>query len=309
MNKLIALLLVTLFAGNAGELLFPGKLRKNVVRTQNGTVEVRNGAWAAFQDIPVQERKRYRVKIRARIKKGNALETVPAMEQPISYAVWNRKGFPWKLAVINYMYLSGGKRLGILYHGTPLPVFSTVFRDYILDFYAIDGADAVRVFVSTNSSVNTVEVKNAEAEEVNIEEEKYLNANADLDLGPYNPTGYGYGGKAMFGRDDSGPFLDIGTGWALGDSIPVTAGDRLKISYSGTPAESCPAMHFKAFFHQSAQWSVRNVGTNKIPMRIGKKREEGSIEVVVPENAKWMRLCFSHGTLRYLRVEKVKTEK
>lgn len=306
MKKIILwLVLGGLFFGEAGELQLTERFKKVVVRNELGNMEVK-GTWIMFQDVPVLARKRYRVKIQARVKNGSVLENIPAMAELLPHVVWQKEKSPWKIAEISYEYRSEDKRLWSLYHGAGVPIFSKDFRDYFLDFYAFDGADAVRIFIRANDLTNTVEVKQAEISEVDMNAEKYLNANSELNLGTYNPTGYGYAHEATFGNDAAGPFIDVGTRWAVGDSIPVIPGDRLKISYGGEVADNRPFMRINAHFFKSPLWKKENdIGVNKLPMRITREAKEGTSEIIVPENATWLRLEFQNGALRYIRVEKV----
>jgi|GEM_PF-2059383 len=303
----------------AAPMEFPAKLKKGAVRNADGKVEIK-GIRIAFKDIPVQARHRYRVTVRARVKEGPALETQPAMEEPLRQSLWGfQKRLAWKLPAITFEYRAGadpannkeGKFLWALYHGPAVPVYSNQFQDYRLEFYAFDTATAVRFFIRANAPENVVEIASAEIVEVDTKKEKYLNANPELKFGPFNPSGWGYAHNGIFGSDDFGPFIDLGTSWAVCDAIPVTPGDRLRFSYKGEPAAGRPYMSFGATFFKTPQFAPKGpdrVGTNKLPMRVAKGKPEGSIELVVPPDAAWMRLSFSNGCMRYFKVEKIAGE-
>ena len=301
----------------AAPMNFSAKFKKDVVRNADGTVEIK-GTWVAFKDIRVKPRHRYRVTIRARVKEGPSLETQPAMEEPLRQSIWGfQKKLAWKLSAITFEYRAGadpannkeGKFLWAQYHGPAVPVYSNQFRDYPVEFYAFDNAAAVRFFIRANASGNVVEIASAEIVELDPKKEKYLNANPELKFGPFDPSGWGYVNNGIFGRDDFGPFIDVGTSWAICDAIPVTPGDRLKFSYKGEPAAGRPNMRFGATFLKTPQFaspsSPDRVGTNKLPMHVTKSKPEGSSELVVPPEARWMRLSFSCGCMRYFKVEKI----
>ncbi len=304
----------------AAPMEFPAKLKKGAVRNAEGNTEVK-GIWIAFKDMPVKERHRYRATIRARVKAGPSLETQPAMEEPLRQSVWGfQKGLAWKLPAVTFEYRAeadparkqGGKILRARYHGPAVPVYSHEFRDYPIEFYAFDSATSVRFFIRANALENVVEVASAEIVEVNAKKEKYLNANPELKFGPFNPSGWGYAHNGIFGSDNLGPFIDLGTSWAIGDAIPVTPGDRLKFTFRGEPAAGRPHMNFGATFCKTPQFASPKTpnrgGTNKLPMRITAKNPEGTGETVVPEGAAWMRLSFSCGSMRYFKVEKITGE-
>ena len=302
----------------AAPMEFPAKLKKGAVRNADGKVDVK-GIWVAFKDISVQARHRYRVTVRARVKAGPSLETQPAMSEPLGQNLWAWKRLAWKVPIIAYEYRVGadpannkeGKYLWARYHGPAVPVYSNQFQDYRIEFYAFDTAGAVRFFIRANAPENVVEVASAEIVELDPEKEKYLNANPDLKFGPFNPSGWGYAHNGIFGSDDLGPFIDLGTSWAIGDAIPVTPGDRLKFSYKGEPAAGRPYMNFGATFFRTPQFEPKGpdrIGTNKLPMRVTKAKPEGSLELVVPPDAAWMRLSFSNGCMRYFEVEKITGE-
>ena len=68
-------------------------------------------------------------------------------------------------------------------------------------------------------------------------------------------------------------------------------------------------MKFTTGFFRTPQFATKGpdrIGTNKFPMRATAKEPSGSSEVVVPEGANWMRLSFSNGCMRYIKVEKIK---
>lgn len=285
----------------AEELSYPAKLPKGVVRNDGGNVELGGGTWFAFRDFPVQARQRCRLKVQARVKSGNAAETVPVLEQLLKLEGVRKP----KTASVIYEYRTGNRLLPVMYQMRGLSIFSTEFREYLMEFYAIDGADAVRVLIRTNDPGNTVEVKSAEIVPVDMDQEKYLNVNPDLKFGPYNTCGYGGGSHAVYDEDDRGPFLDVGPGWRLGDWIPVNAGERLKISWTGEPAEGAGPMRVKMWFHNTAQSQIRyNMAASKLPMQATKKNPSGTEEIVVPEGMSWMRITFSHGLLRGIRIER-----
>ena len=300
----------------AAPMTISPKFKKVVVRTADGKVEIK-GTWVAFKDVRVKARHRYRVTVRARVKEGPSLETQPAMLEPLGQNLWALKRLAWKLPAITFEYRAGadpannkeGKFLWALYHGPAVPVYSNQFRDYQIEFYAFDTATAVRFFIRANAPENMVEVASAEIVELDPKKEQYLNANPDLKFGPFNPSGWGYAHNGIFGSDDLGPFIDLGTSWAIGDAIPVKSGDRLKFSYKGEPAAGRPNMRFGVTFLKTPQFaspkSPDRVGTNKLPMHVTKSQPEGSIELVVPPDAAWMRLTFSSGCMRYFKVEKV----
>ena len=242
--------------------------------------------------------------MQARVKSGNAVETVPVMEQMLKQGSQKLK-----TAMVRYEYRSGGKVLATRYHSNALRIFSTQFREYLLEFYAIDDADAVRVMILTNDPKNVVEVKSAEIVPVDMTQEKTLNVNPDLKFGPYNTCGYGGGSCSTYDEDDSGPFLDVGTGWRVCDWIPVDAGDRLKVAWNGEPAEGTGAMRVKMGFHQSAHQKGYWLKTSKLPMLATRKKPSGTEEIVVPEGMSWMRIVFDHGSLRSIRIEKINTSK
>lgn len=302
----------------AAPIDFPAKMKKGASRNAAGNTEVR-GIWIAFRDQPVQERHRYRVTIRARVKEGPSLENQPAMEEPLRQSVWSLKKLAWKVPTITFEYRAGadpaarkeGKFLWALYHGPAVPVYSKEFQNYPIEFYAFDTATAVRFFIRANAPENVVEIASAEIVEVDTEKEKYLNANPELKFGPYNPSGWGYAHNGMLGSDDLGPFIDLGTSWAVCDAIPVTPGDRLRFTYKGEPAAGRPHMSFGATFFKTPQFAAKGparVGGNKLPMRVTAKNPEGTGESVVPEGAAWMRLSFSCGSMRYFKVEKITGE-
>ena len=296
-------LLCAVFAAAAAKVEFPAKLPKGAERNAEGNVETA-GTRLVSSPFPVQERRRYRLKVQARIKSGNALETVPAMEQMMKQGV----GQTLKTALVRYEYRSENKVLSTMNHANALRIFSTQFREYLLEFYTLDGTDAVRVLILPNDPKNTVEVKSMEIVPVDMEREKYLNVNPDLKFGPYNLCGHGGGTPATFDEDDAGPYLDVGTGWRVGDWIPVNPGDRLKFSWSGEPAPG-RAMRIKAWYYQSARAKSPVTAQSKLPMRITKTAPAGSETLVVPEKANWMRLIIQGGLLRYIRVEKINDAK
>ena len=309
MKKIILTLVMTglLCRVSAETLEYPENMPAgSFLNTTTGNVEVED-RMLIFKDYPVQPRHRYLVTIRARIKKGAALEDTPAMKIALEQSIWSRN-MPWELPVITFEYRSENKRLWARYHGAAVPVFSKEFRDYKIDFYAFDNADTVRFFIRPQAPGNTVEIASAEIVELYTEKEPYLNANPDLSFGMYNPSGWGHAEKATFGRDDSGPYIDVGTSWAVGDAIPVTPGERLNISYKGTPAQDRSSMNFGTAFFKTPQFTINGsdrVGANKLPMRATAKVPAGSSKIVVPEGANWMRLCFNDGCMRYIKVEKI----
>lgn len=312
MKKILILLTAGLLCRAAAEPMpFPEKLKVGTTRNETGNIEVQ-GTWQAFKDMPVTGRHRYLVTIRARVKKGTSIETQPVMKEFLEHSIWKAKttknGMPWDVPVIAFEYRSGDKRLWAMYHSAACPVFSQEFRDYKFDFYAFDTADAVRFFVRPQAPENTIEIASAEITEVDMEKEPYLNANCDLSFGLYNPSGWGYANNAVFGSDQNGPYIDVGPSWAVCDAIPVTPGERLKISFRGEPAKGKPYMSFVTSFFESPQWSKDRL-KNKLPMRATAQKNEGSGEVVVPEGRTWMRLSFGGGAMRWIKVEKVKEEK
>lgn len=293
-----------ILSAGAEELSVPAKLPKGVVRNADGNVELGGGTWFAFRNFPVRTRQRYRLKVQARVKSGNAVETVPVMEQMLKQGSQKLK-----TAMVRYEYRSGGKVLSTMYHSNALRIFSTQFREYLLEFYAIDDADAVRVLIQTNDPKNVVEVKSAEILPVDMTQAKTLNVNPDLKFGPYNTFGYGGGSPSTYDEDDSGPFIDVGTGWRLGDWIPVNAGDRLKISWTGEPAGEAGAMRVKLWFCRSAHQKKQTTISSKLPMRSTKAAPSGTEEIVVPEEVSWMRIVFQNGVLRGIRIEKINASK
>ena len=249
MKKFTVIFYLVLALSTVAETLdFPANLKRGVTRTPEGNVEVK-GVWQSFNDFSVKPRQRYRITVSARIKAGNALENTPAMEDLLGQMVWNPGNFPWKLPVIDYEYRGSGKRLFIRYHNTKLNVFSSKFREYKFDIYTLDNADALRFFVRANDKNNVVEIGKCEIVKVDMSKEKYLNANADFSLGDYNPGGFGYAHKGVFGKDNAGWYIDLGNSWAVCDAIPVTPGDKLKISYAGEAAAN--RRLFNISFYQS----------------------------------------------------------
>ena len=311
MKKFTVIFYLVLALSTVAETLdFPANLKRGVTRTPEGNVEVK-GVWQSFNDFSVKPRQRYRITVSARIKAGNALENTPAMEDLLGQMVWNPGNFPWKLPVIDYEYRGSGKRLFIRYHNTKLNVFSSKFREYKFDIYTLDNADALRFFVRANDKNNVVEIGKCEIVKVDMSKEKYLNANADFSLGDYNPGGFGYAHKGVFGKDNAGWYIDLGNSWAIGDAIPVTPGDKLKISYAGEAAANRRYMKFGVTFFDNPQFDSKKgkVGANKLPMRLTAKEKSGSMIVPVPEGAKWMRPSFSEGLMRYIKIEKVTGDK
>ncbi|MBE6363001.1 MAG: hypothetical protein E7054_05040 [Lentisphaerae bacterium] len=300
----------TAFIVSAETLEFPAKLKKGASRNADGNVEVA-GIVQNFKDFTVAPRQRYRITVSARIKAGNALENTPAMEELLGLMVWNPGNFPWKLPAIDYEYRGSGKRLFIRYHNTKLNVFSSKFREYKFDIYTLDNADALRFFVRANDKNNVVEIGKCEIVKVDMSKEKYLNANADFSLGDYNPGGFGYAHKGVFGKDNAGWYIDLGNSWAVCDAIPVTPGDKLKISYAGEAAANRRYMKFGVTFFDNPQFDLKKgkIGTNKLPMRLTAKEKSGSLIVPVPEGAKWMRPSFSEGLMRCIRIEKINGNK
>ena len=311
MKKFIALFCcAAAFIVSAETLEFPVKLKKGASRNADGNVEVA-GIVQNFKDFTVAPRQRYRITVSARIKAGNAVENTPAMEELLGQMVWNPGNFPWKLPVIDYEYRGSGKRLFIRYHNTKLNVFSSKFREYKFDIYTLDNADALRFFVRANDKNNVVEIGKCEIVKVDMSKEKYLNANADFSLGDYNPGGFGYAHKGVFGKDNAGWYIDLGNSWAVCDAIPVTPGDKLKFSYAGEAAANRRYMKFGVTFFDNPQFDSKKgkIGTNKLPMRLTAKEKSGSLIVPVPEGAKWMRPSFSEGLMRCIRIEKINGNK
>lgn len=311
MKKFIALFCcAAAFIVSAETLEFPAKLKKGASRNADGNVEVA-GIVQNFKDFTVAPRQRYRITVSARIKAGNALENTPAMEELLGLMVWNPGNFPWKLPAIDYEYRGSGKRLFIRYHNTKLNVFSSKFREYKFDIYTLDNADALRIFVRANDKNNVVEIAKCEIVKVDMSKEKYLNANADFSLGDYNPGGFGYAHKGVFGKDNAGWYIDLGNSWAVCDAIPVTPGDKLKISYAGEAAANRRYIKFGVTFFDNPQFDLKKgkIGTNKLPMRLTAKEKSGSLIVPVPEGAKWMRPSFSEGLMRCIRIEKINGNK
>lgn len=311
MKKFIAIFCcAAAFIVSAETLEFPAKLKKGASRNADGNVEVA-GIVQNFKDFTVAPRQRYRITVVARIKAGNALENTPAMEELLGQMVWNPGNFPWKLPAIDYEYRGSGKRLFIRYHNTKLNVFSSKFREYKFDIYTLDNADALRFFVRANDKNNVVEIGKCEIVKVDMSKEKYLNANADFSLGDYNPGGFGYAHKGVFGKDNAGWYIDLGNSWAVCDAIPVTPGDKLKISYAGEAAANRRYMKFGVTFFDNPQFDLKKgkIGTNKLPMRLTAKEKSGSLIVPVPEGAKWMRPSFSEGLMRCIRIEKINGNK
>ena len=295
---------VFLCAG-AEELSLPAKLPKGIVRNADGNVELGGRTRLVFRDFPVQARQRCRLKVQARVKSGNALETVPVMDQMLKQGGARTV----KTAMVRYEYRSGSKHLPTMYQTNSLRILSTQFREYLLEFYAIDDADAVRVMILTNDPKNVVEVKSAEIVPVDMTQEKTLNVNPDLKFGPYNTCGYGGGSRSTYDEDDSGPFLDVGAGWRVCDWIPVDAGDRLKVAWNGEPAEGTGAMRVTMGFHKSAHQKGYWLKTSKLPMHATRKKPSGTEEIVVPEGMSWMRIVFAHGSLRGIWIEKINASK
>ena len=311
MKKFIALFCcAAAFIVSAETLEFPAKLKKGASRNADGNVEVA-GIVQNFKDFTVAPRQRYRITVSARIKAGNAVENTPAMEELLGQMVWNPGNFPWKLPVIDYEYRGSGKRLFIRYHNTKLNVFSSKFREYKFDIYTLDNADALRFFVRANDKNNVVEIGKCEIVKVDMSKEKYLNANADFSLGDYNPGGFGYAHKGVFGKDNAGWYIDLGNSWAVCDAIPVTPGDKLKFSYAGEAAANRRYMKFSVTFFDNPQFDPKKgkIGANKLPMRLTAKEKSGSLIVPVPEGAKWMRPSFSEGLMRCIRIEKINGNK
>ena len=307
MKKFIALFCcAAAFAVYAENLEFPAILRKGASRNADGNVEVA-GIVQNFKDFTVAPRQRYRITITARIKSGNSLENTPAMADLLGQMVWNSGNFPWKLPTVEYEYRGSGKRLSIRYHSTKIYIFSSKFREYKFDIYALDNADALRFIVRANDKKNVVEVGKFKIEKVDMSKEKYLNANGDFSLGDYNPGGFGYVHQGVFGKDNDGWFIDLGPNWAVCDAIPVNEGDKLKISYAGEAASNRPYIKFGVTFYDNPQFDSKKgkVGGNKLPMRLKGKERSGSAIVPVPKGATWIRPGFGNGLVRYLKIEKV----
>ena len=298
--------LVLALSAVAETLDFPANLKRGVTRTPEGNVEVK-GVWQNFNDFSVKPRRRYRVTFNARIKAGASLESTPAMADLLGQMVWNPRSFPWKLPVIDYEYRGSGKRLFIRYHNTKVNVFSSKFREYKFDIYTLDNVDTLRFFARANDKNNVLEIGKCEIVEVDMSKEKYLNANADFSLGDYNPGGFGYAHKGVFGKDDNGWFIDLGHSWAVCDAIPVTPGDKLKISYAGEAAADRRYIKFGVTFFDNPQFHPKDgrIGSNKLPMRLTARERSGSLVVPVPSGATWMRPSFSEGLLRYIKIEKI----
>ena len=294
----------------AETLEFPAKLKKGSTRNVEGNVEVA-GVIQNFKDFAVKPRQRYRITVSARIKAGTALENTPAMEELLGQMVWNPGSFPWKLPVIDYEYRGNGKRFIIRYHSMRINIFSSNFREYKFDIYTLDNVDTLRFFVRANDKKNVVEVGKCEIVQVDMDKEKYLNANGDFSLGDYNPGGFGYAHKGIFGKDNDGWFIDMGNSWAICDAIPVTPGDKLKISYAGEVVANRRYMKFGVTFFDNPQFDLKKgkIGANKLPMRLTAKEKSGSTIVPVPAGAKWMRPSFSGGLIRYIKIEKVTGDK
>ena len=310
MKKFIALFCcAAAFAVYAENLEFPAKLKKGASRNADGNVEVA-GISQSFKDFAVQPRQRYRITISARIKAGSALENTPAMENLLGQMVWNSDSFPWKLPVIDYEYRDKNKRFSIRYHSTKVNVFSSKFREYRFDIYTLDNTDALRFSVRANDKKNVVEIGRCEIVKVDMAKEKYLNANYDFSLGDYNPGGFGYAHKGVFGKDNDGWFIDLGNSWAICDAIPVTPGDKLKVSYAGEAAPNRRHIRFGISYLREPQFDKKSrVGSNKLPMRLTAREKSGSMVITVPPEVTWIRPGFSEGLLRYIRIEKVTGEK
>lgn len=307
MKNFFALLYsVATFAVFAENLEFPASLQKGVARNADGNIVV-TGVVQKLKDFAVKPRRRYRVTFNARITSGASLESTPAMMDLLSQMPWNSGNFPWKLPTIEYEYRGSNKRFSIRYHNTKVHVFSSKFREYKFDIYTLDNVDTLRFFVRANATGNAVEIGKCEIVEVDMSKEKYLNANVDFSLGDCNPGGFGYAHQGVFGKDNDGWFIDLGPSWAICDAIPVTPGDKLKISYAGEVAANRRYMSFGVSFYDNPQFHPKNgfIGRNKLPMRLKGKEKSGSAIVPVPEGATWMRPSFSNGLMRCIKIEKI----
>ena len=292
----VFLLIIFLTSTCWAESLVPrSEKMRNALRNEAGNWEIKGGRFF-FKDVPVKAGKRYRLTVRARIKKGNALETHPLAKQALEMGVPNLK-FPH----VFFEFRNGKKHVNIMYFCRGARIFRTKFRDYILEFYAADSTDAVRVFFRLNDGKNILEVEKAELLERDEKKEKYRNINDSLQFGKYNHSGFGGGTPVFSGENKNGLYI-AQSGWSVCDPIPVKPGERYRLS--GRAERLDGTARFGIFFLPGAHFK-KIIGKQKIQMTHPGKGAWRSWEFQVPPKAFWLRLTFSNMLLYSMKLEKL----
>lgn len=288
-------------AGNGLEGVAASSTRCEVVgglRADGDAIQVGPGAGAGLRtpEIAVRERRAYRLSFQTRLP-GSAA-TADATVQRERFHGKELQDAPWWR--VHFLAADGTTIAESPPAHRRMARLGSDWRGIVDEFYTPDRCARVGVSLGSGSPVGVLFVADFRLEE--IPPGTLLNLNPDFALGDTNYSGYHATTylTQLETRPDGKVVLDMSTpGWIIGDRIPVTPGQTLRLSFSAVG--TCPTANCCGRLVWYRPDGTAAGETENLWVKTGTDRELEA-RYSVPAGVTWVAIIVGNGTFRWVKL-------